>query len=187
MKKALIVHGVYGTPKENWFPWLKKELEKIGFEVIVPQLPTPEGHNLKKWLKVWQKYKSELDEKTILIGHSMGATFLLSVLENLEKPIKATFLIAGFASPTGVDPEIDELNKSFTDKSFDWGKIKQNCQKFYIFQSDNDHYVSFKKAQELSDNLETKITLVKNAGHFNKVAGYIKFELLLDTIKEIYG
>ena len=31
-----MVHGWDGNPNNHWFPWLKKELEKRGFEVHVP-------------------------------------------------------------------------------------------------------------------------------------------------------
>ena len=36
-----ILHGTEGHPGENWFPWLKQELEQKGYNVIVPQFPTP--------------------------------------------------------------------------------------------------------------------------------------------------
>lgn len=185
MKKAFIVHGVYGSPDENWLPWLKKELEKKGWKVFIPQFPTPEGHNLFNWLKVWKQYQEYMNEDSIVIGHSMGASFLLSVLEKLEKPIKAALFVAGFANLLGVDKEIDELNKTFLDKRFDWERIRNNCQKFYIFQSDNDPYVAWGKAKELADNLGVEMILVKGAGHFNKVAGYTKFDLLLDKIEKL--
>jgi predicted alpha/beta-fold hydrolase len=32
-----IFHGTEGHPKENWFPWLKSELEAKDYNVIVPQ------------------------------------------------------------------------------------------------------------------------------------------------------
>lgn len=185
IKNALIVHGVYGSPNENWFPWLKDELEKLGWQVFAPQFPTPEGHNLENWLKVFDGYKKYLDKNSIVVGHSMGVSFLLSVLEILDRPIKAAFFVAGFADFLGVDEEIDKLNTTFLDKHFNWEKIKQNCPEFYVFQSDNDPYIPMKKAKELAGNLGTRVTLVKGAGHFNKVAGYTKFELLLDKIKEV--
>ena len=52
MKNAIIIHGTYGNPDENWFPWLKIELEKIGYQVYVPTFPTPENQNLEAWLKI---------------------------------------------------------------------------------------------------------------------------------------
>lgn len=37
MKKAILIHGWEGYPEEGWRPWLKGELEKHGFEVIIPE------------------------------------------------------------------------------------------------------------------------------------------------------
>ena len=182
MTNVFIIHGAYGHPNENWFPWLKSELEKLGCKVFVPRFPTPKDQSLENWLKVFEDYKQCLNENSIVVGHSLGPAFLLNVLENLDKPIKAAFFVSGFVGLLG-NPEIDNINKSFVDRSFDWQKIKQNCKKFYIFHSDNDPYVPLEKAKELAKNLGVDVILVKNAGHFNEKAGYARFELLLEKIK----
>lgn len=54
-----------------------------------------------------------------------------------------------------------------------------------IFHSNNDPYVPLKLAEKIAKNLKVKINIVKGAGHFNVLAGYNKFELLLEKIKEI--
>jgi len=73
---------------------------------------------------------------------------------------------------------------TFAQREFNWDKIKGNCKKFYIFHSDNDPYIKLEKAEGMAKNLDIDVILVKNAGHFNKSAGYTKFELLLEKIKE---
>lgn len=184
MTNIFIIHGTYGHPKENWFFWLKLELEKLGCKVFVPKFPTPKNQTLENWLKVFEEYKKHLDENSIVVGHSLGPAFLLNVLERIDKPIKAAFFVSGFTGLLG-NSEIDEINKSFVDKSFDWQKIKQNCPKFFVFHSDNDPYVLLEKSKEFAKNLGVNVILVKNAGHFNEKAGYTKFNLLLDKIKEV--
>ncbi len=187
MTNVIIIHGAYGDPEENWFPWLKQELEKSDCKVFVPKFPTPENQTLDNWLKVFEDYKQYLTEDTIVVGHSLGPAFLLSVLEKLESPIKAAFFVAGFTGAfTGkyADPNFDEINRTFAEKTFDWDKIRDNCGKFFVMHSDNDPYVSIDKAYDLAKNLNTEAIIVENAGHFNKNAGYTEFPLILEKIKK---
>ena len=180
--KAIIVHGAYGGPEENWFPWLKRELEKSGFEVAVPTFPTPKGQSLGNWLKVLEEYEGWFGEDLVLVGHSIGPALILRKLEMMKKPVKAAFLVAGFAGQIG-DPRFDKINATFFEKEIDWEKIRGNCGHFEVFHSDNDPFVPLKFGEELAENLGVKVTLVKGAGHFNRAAGYTEFPLLLERIK----
>jgi len=181
---AFIIHGSFGSPEENWFPWLKAELEKLGVEVFVPRFPTPEGQNLENWLKVFEEFEGKINEETVFVGHSLGPAFILNVLEGLNKKVKAAFFVAGFLGSLG-NAEFDEINKTFAVGEFDWEKIKANCGKFFVFYSDNDPYVSREKALELAGNLGVEAELVQGAGHFNEAAGYTKFGILLERIKSL--
>ncbi len=73
----LIIHGTKGSPESNWFPWLKQELQNHGM-VIVPKFPTPDWQNLDAWLSVAKQALAGCEpQKTIVIGHSIGATTAL--------------------------------------------------------------------------------------------------------------
>lgn len=181
MANIFIFHGVGGYPEENWFPWLKKKLENLGHTVFVPQFPTPENQTLENWLKVLEQYKTYLDKDCVLIGHSLGVPFALNVIERYS--VNAAFFVAGFVGKA--DNEFDEGMKTFAQREFDWVKLKNNCNNFYIYHSDNDPYLSLEKAERVAHNLEVEIRLVKGAGHFNKSAGYTTFELLLEDVKKI--
>ena len=184
MTNVFIIHGAYGNPSENWMPWLKKELGKMGCAVFAPKFPTPENQSLESWLEVFSNYERRLDGDSIVVGHSLGVAFLLNVLEKMEKePIKAAFFVAGFTGALN-DPRFDMINKTFTDRRFDWKEIRKHCRKFFVFSSDNDPYVPPLKGKELAKNLGAEMIVVKNAGHFNEKSGYVKFELLLDKIKK---
>ena len=183
MTNVIIVHGTEGNPEGNWFPWLKQELEKLGCQVFVPRFPTPVGQNLTNWLKELDAHKEYIGKDTILVGHSLGPAFILNVLERLDHPVKAAFLVAGFTGRLGFQ-HFDDLNSTFADKEFDWDRIRKNCKQFYILNSDNDPYVPLEKGKELVKRLKTKLTIVKGAGHMNQEFGYTKFDLLLEMMKK---
>jgi len=188
MTNVFIFHGAEGSPEENWFPWLKKELQYKKCNVIVPRFPTPEGQTLENWLKVFEESIEEANlnredlEQAILIGHSVGGLFMLSLLEKYK--IKAAFFVASFPGLPG--NRFDEGMKTFAPPiraDFDWQKIQTNCHRFFVYHGDNDPYVGLGTAQKLARNLHAKLQLVKGAGHFNGSAGYLKFPLLLEEIK----
>jgi len=179
MRNVLIVHGVGGFPEENWFPWLKGELEGIGCNVLVPQFETPENQTLDEWMKVVDKHSAFLNENAFVVGHSLGVPFLLNVLEKYK--VKAAFLVAGFTGIAG--NKFDDSMKTFAQRDFDWAKIKANCDNFVIFHADNDPYIKLEKAEEMAEHLGVNVTLVAGAGHFNSATGYSAFPLLLEKMR----
>lgn len=182
MSNIFIFHGTEGYPEENWFPWMKKELEEKGHKVIVPQFPSPPvvPAKITKWFEVLKNYDEYINKDTILIGHSLGGLFALRVLEKLHHPIKAAFFVG---TPIGVLPILNyDRDSSFCGFDFDWSKIKNKASDFVVYQSDTDPYVSKGNGEELARQLEVELDFVPNAGHFNKKSGYLKFEKLRDKV-----
>lgn len=180
-----MIHGTYGNPEENWFPWLKSKLEELPqVEVYVPKFPTPFPQSLKNWLNVFNEYKNKLNERSIMIGHSLGPSFILNVLETLDHPIKGCFFVAPFVDLLG-NPRFDKLNSTFIGKSFHWERIKRNCGEIFIYGSENDPYVPLKHVHFVHQNLGGKLMTFPKAGHFNTAAGYSTFPELLEMVRHL--
>src|SRR3989344_5336041 len=154
----IIIHGVYSNPEDNWFPWLKKQLEGQGYEVAVPKMPTPLDQSLESWLRVFSNCEGKINEETVLIGHSLGAAFILNYLEKTGKKIKAAILVSGFHRLLG--SQYDEINRTFIAKEFNWEKIKSSCGRFFLFAGDNDEYISLEVSNELAKNLSAEMNIV---------------------------
>lgn len=182
---AIIIHGIYSNPSGNWFPWLKKELELEGYAVIVPKFPTPINQTLEKWLEAMGKIRDDISEETVLIGHSLGAAFILSYLEKAPTKIRGVVLVSGFHTPLGIP--LDKMNSSFVAKPFDWEGVKAHCGEFVVVCSDDDPYIPLSKSKELARYLSVAPTVIHHGGHLNKEAGYVEFPLLKKIILERFG
>src|SRR3989338_10261381 len=134
MKNALILHGAGNDSQGNWFPWLKLKLEKKGYRVWSPDLPNSDEPEQESWLHTIFSNKSwMLDEDSVLIGHSAGATLILRVLEKLPVPvkIKTAILVSGVVE-LGTKPEFFKYKKNLVRDPFDWKKIRESCDNFYF-------------------------------------------------------
>lgn len=184
IKTALLIHGAFGTSSDNWFPWLKTELENLGYKVLIPQFPTPENQNLTAWEAVILPYLGYLNQDSIIVGHSLGVPFGLRVLEMLDEPIKAFYGASGFIELLN-NPTFDAINYTFTQRDFAWSKINNKAENFYFYQGDNDPYVPMICAENLSKKTKTQLQIIHGGGHLNQDAKFVKLPQLLDNIKDI--
>ncbi len=175
-KRAFIIHGWNGRPNEAWKGWLKRELEKKGFEVFAPAMPNPANPKMREWVAHIAKIAGTVDENCFFIGHSLGCVAILRYIESLKGKQKAgcAVLVAGFSDDLG----IKELHDFFT-KPIDWRKIKSNCKKFVAIHSDNDPYVALKYGNIFREKLGAELIVEHNAQHFTESA---KLDSALESI-----
>jgi len=184
MKKAVIIHGTKGSPEGNWFQAVAAELDAQGFHTFVPQFPTPEGQNLDNWLATFESEIGELDQHSILIGHSVGAVFVLRLLEMIQIPVHTAVFVAGFTGRLGL-PEFDALNATFVSTQFDWEKIGSNASHFICLSGSNDPYVPFEQGKQIANSLGVPHLVIDGGGHLNSESGYRSFPRLLEELSSV--
>lgn len=163
MKNVLILHGTGNNSQDNWFPWLKKELEEKGYKVWVPDLPNSDKPNYERYNKfIFSKWS--FDNESLLIGHSSGAVEILRILGALPENIvvKKTILVAGFKDNLNYEPVFEMF-----EEPFNWEKIKNRCKEFIFIHSDNDPYVSLEHGEFLKEKLGGKLVILKGQKHFS--------------------
>lgn len=175
----IICHGTMGSPYINWFQWAKSEFEKKAHNVYVPTFPTPKGQTKDNWYDALRDQAPAFGSNTILIGHSISATFLLHILEIVKEPVHQSVFISTVMDGIG-NTEYDELNKTFVHHDFNWNDINRNKGNATIFHGDNDPYVPMNHAEKLSKSIKTPITIIENGGHLNSESGYTEFPHLLE-------
>lgn len=153
-KNYVCLHGYTASSKDDFWPWLKKELESRGNKVYVPDLPNTKDPDIYEQVKDVLK-NCEFDENTVLVGHSLGSVVALKVLEKIKRPIKKLVLVAGFAQP-----KFKDKKRIFEDKfdwKFDFEKIKKNAKDIIVLRASNDSAVPHERADFLKHKLNAKI------------------------------
>jgi len=165
--KVVLIHGKNSNPSEKWYPWLIQELRKRNIEVIAPELPKPNDPVMDEWLKEIDKTKP--DNNTILIGHSRGGGAILKWLEHLEqnKKIKKVILVATISGLLKDKAIPSETNYGFySEKGFDYEKIKSHCNDFVVMHSKDDEWVPFESGIKNANELNAKFLVFENRNHF---------------------
>lgn len=183
--KFLILHGTSADHSKHWFPWLKSELENLGHEVWVPDLPDAERPNIQKYNNLLLNSGWDFND-SVIIGHSSGAVAILGLLEALPEDVKinAAILAGAFTKRLSESPSWEMLKELF-EKPFDFETIKQRVNKFIFAHSKDDPICDINEARELCWAVNGEMIEFDEMGHFTTSHDprFIKFPELLDVIK----
>lgn len=175
MTDVVILHGRNCSSEMFWYPYIKDNLEKKGYNVSIPNLPNSSQAKLEEWL-YFVLNNIKITKDTILIGHSAGAALILSILEEVK--VKQAILVAGFAE--------SETSKSILKENYDWEKIKSNVKDLIFINSNNDPYgCDDKKGKFMFDKLGGKQIILNGEGHMGSIKykqSYKEFPFLLKLI-----
>lgn len=147
----------------GWKDGLAKKFGR-GYEVLMPPMPNASNAKYLEW-KIWfGKLVPFLEREVVLIGHSLGAIFLVKYLseEAFAKKILATILVA---APFD-EKDIEDSLADFRLKR-DLGRLEKQSERLIFFHSRDDEVVPF------ADFLKYKHALpgaqfreFKKRGHF---------------------
>ena len=183
MNNYLLIHGSFGSPFVNWFPYLRKEIEQRNFVVYTPDLPTGIGYqNYSNWTKVLEGYVSAgiINENTIIYAHSIAPIFVCHFLVSHKIKVKRLVFVCGFNNYLGINEEYDEVNRTMYFNNLE--DIEKFADEIICFYSKNDPYVKYEVEKEFADKIATKQIVIDDGGHLNSESGYTEFKELLEFI-----
>lgn len=200
MTSAIIVHGkpskaTYfdrskpSTSNQIWLPWLQKELQLAGISVQTPEMMNAWQPDYKVWSKTFEQYT--LTPDTLLVGHSMGAGFILQWLtEHSDVSVGHVILVAPSLGDrfTPEHPLDVELLNGMTD--FDLQpELLARVRSLTILNSDNDGPRIQDTVKHLRDIFpDVPYHEFHNYGHFTDTGDMSKdgsFPELLEIILEL--
>lgn len=170
MTNAILLHGYVdkseylnedfpSASNSHWMPWTQKQLLINGIKADTPEVPVPYEMDWESWVREVERF--DINEDTILVGHSMGGGFWVRYLhENPEIKVKQVVLVAPWLN---IEHEIDS---DFFD--FDINKeLCQQAEEIVIFNSDNDAPEVHTSVEILRAKLsDVKYIEFHNYGHF---------------------
>ena len=184
ISNVVIVHGANDSEesafeggRENtrhWFPWIRKELEKRKINFSNELYPKDWNPNYEEWKNIFEK--NDINENTILVGHSLGCGFVSRWLSENKKKVKKVVLVAPYILDNKELPGLKEM------VDFELIDIKKYCGDLQIFYSDNDSSFILKSVGYLKKKTNGNFKEFHGTGHFCKSDGFAKFPELLEEI-----
>lgn len=190
MKRVFIIHGWGGNPEEGWFPWLKTELEKRGFAVILPAMPDANNPKIDVWIPFLGKLVGKPDKETYFVGHSVGCQTIIRYLQTLPEGTKigGAVLVAGWYNLRNLETEEEKrIAGPWVNEPRDDKKIREVVNKSVAIFSDNDPFVIADNQRSWKELVGSKIVVEHNKGHFSGSDGVTELRSALEAVLEIAG
>jgi len=178
---CIIVHGCPSTPEDkgynkHWMPWTQKRLIEHGIPTELPTIPEPWKPQYELFKKEFERF--EVDEDTVLIGHSCGCAFLVRWLG--ENPIKISKLI--LIAPWKVAVNKNEYKAKFYGYKID-ESVKDRIGNIIMFTADNEKVGGKESIGIYHNSLGGEIIELKGRGHYTfKDMGTDEFPELIETV-----
>lgn len=186
---CIIIHGcgyfsdsekaVYSKTRtfdKHWMPWVKEQLISKGIITEVPLMPEPWNPSYERFKKEFEKY--EVNENSILVGHSCGCAFLVRWLGETKRRVNKLILVAPWKIPS----EDDNFRKEFYNYSID-KTIKDRVNKIVMFTADDEEEDGKKSLKMYSEVLGGEIIELKGHGHY--VLGDMGTEEFPELVEEV--
>ena len=175
-KRVFIVHGWGGNPEGHWLPWLKGELEAIGFAVSVPRLPDTDTPRIHPWVSMLSDAVGAANQNTYFVGHSLGCQAIVRYLETLDDGVQvggAVFVGGFFKRITFVDehdPDECATADHWLGTPIDFRKVTLHLPHSIAIFSDDDPDVPLDNQDDFREKLGSDIIIERNMEHFTDIA-----------------
>jgi uncharacterized protein len=163
MKKTRIIF-VHGNQATNWAfawsPWLKVELEKVGYKTFFETMPDSIIARSKYWTPFLKDFV-KVGEDDVIVGWSTGAVCAMRYAE--ENKIKGSILVAPSYTDMG-----DEMKKQseYFDKAWDWESIKANQENIALVYNEDDPFIPVSEFEYIAENLKPDVIKFTDKKHF---------------------
>lgn len=186
IKRIFIIHRWGGGPQDDWRPWLKEELEKLGHQVFTPYMPDIGTPVIKKWVNHLAHVVGAPDSNTYFIGHSIGCQTILRYLEMVNHSVGGAIFVSGWFNLENLeDGEVKKIAKPWISNPINLKKVKQVLPRSTLIISDDDPYGAFEENKRNFRELGSKIVILNKAGHITKDDGYTKLQEALNEFEKI--
>lgn len=170
----------------DWRPWLKIELEKLGYQILLPDMPDIDTPVIKKWVEKLAEVVGTPDSNTYFIGHSIGCQTILRYLETIDTVVGGALFVAGWFNLENLeDEETEKIAKPWIENPINIEKIKMILLKSTLLISDNDPFGAFKENKQKFTELGSKIVILRNAGHITKEDGFTEAPVLIEEFQNL--
>ena len=183
MKRVFIVHGRGSSPKEDWFPWIARELKKKGFTVKVLKMPNTDRPQIAPWVAHLKRSVGEPDEKTHFIGHSIGCQTIMRYLEGVDRPVGNLVLVGAWFTLKGLEKEEKPIAQPWLTKRIDTAAVRKSAEGIGVILSDDDPFVPLNANRKaFANRLGARVTVLKNKGHIDGNAGVTRLPIAVQEI-----
>jgi predicted alpha/beta hydrolase family esterase len=169
MKNAIIIHGMpskeeyfevgrSSSSNNQWLPWLQAKLVKQNILAQTPEMPEAYNPKYEEWKKVFEQF--EVNEETILVGHSCGGGFIIRWLSENKVKVGKVFLVAPW-----LDPE-KYLNTGMFDFEIDPDFPSRAKKVVVMYSTDDEDYIldTIKILKEKTNGIDFQE--FQDKGHF---------------------